>query len=208
MGNEKAKNMLISLLADEEIIKKIEFEFGNFQVKPSLYRNVLTAIRGGAIRVFYIPKIAKELVKSGRGAIYIQSRNELYVKSDKIPGDAMNRATYTALLIHECTHIGFDLLKSLKMTHAVSEAIAYTAGYMYVISQLDTRYGVNARILNLRSRDKSSNGIMQVSQQVAKNLYYKENKLLTIMAWFQLIIAIEAHPVYKDIALESVLNDG
>jgi hypothetical protein len=104
----------------DPVIQHIRFNVGSVPVTSRLFERVAERIRRGDIRVTYNPSL-------GRDAYYYSGSNEL-----ELSFQVASRDTQRGVIVHECTHAGFDLMKASKMRMVSSEAGGYLAQCVFV----------------------------------------------------------------------------
>jgi hypothetical protein len=198
--HEKAKAMVLDVLS-EQAVGKIEFSLSTWTVKPQLYRAVAEAIRTDKIAVIHDP----DLRKVKRGGVYVGTYDMLGVAAASIQGDGHQRLMAEQLIIHECTHAGFDFYAYRQMTHLEGEAAAYIAGCLYLVAKVDGA-GQNAKAYRLDSPDPATRKIMQSALAIAKNAYYGQRMPQSL--YRDLEAGLRESTVYRDIVDTIVENDG
>ena len=198
--HEKAKSTVLDVLSDQAV-EKIEFGLSTWTVKPQLYRAVAEAIRTDKIAVIHDP----DLRKINRGGVYVGTYDMLGVAAATIQGSGHRRLMAEQLIIHECTHAGFDFYAHRRMTHLEGEAAAYVAGCLYIVAKVDGA-GQNADTYRLDSPDPATRKIMQSALAIAKNTYY--GRRMPQQLYRDLEAGLRQSPVYRDIVDTLVENDG
>jgi hypothetical protein len=201
--DDKATETVLAVLQDQSI-NKIRFKLNRREISPSLYQQVAKAIKDKKITVLVQPS----LLASGESGRYypeikVDKDTEFYdvrvLRSSTLGANASEKFNAAQVIIHECTHAGFDLLKLAKMTHAEHEAASYIAGAIFSIENMLAMKGDPAKVIFKEALEQAAwkIGILEAKDQaVPKELYAA------------LDAAIRAHPGYKHHADHIAKNDG
>jgi hypothetical protein len=122
MSSPVAKQTVLSVLRDPAI-ERINFVIGGYEIRPRLYERVRGAVDG-----LFGPHI--EVVANPHqadAAWYDSDANRLSLRSVLAETD-----TRKALIVHEATHAGCDLLNYHQMRTDTSEAAAYIAQCIFL----------------------------------------------------------------------------
>ena len=199
-----AKQTVLSVLSDPAV-NDIDFWIATWHIDPPLYRSVAHAIRGGEISVIHDP----QLRAAGRGGAYAGKQNLLGMASDTIEGTDHQRLMTRSLIIHECTHAGFDYRRHKLMTHLEGEAAGYVAGFIYMLSYCE-RVLAKAEGYRVGHADPAMNKILTTALEIAKNVFYKRK--VSTRRYNHLLIELENglrdSSLYGHLINKVVLNDG
>ena len=138
--DEKAKQSVLTVLVDYAI-DDVNFTFSGISVKSTMYKRVARAITDDKMTVIvsqaalpggidggYVP----ELPLAGGAELY----DVLILRSPDLGTTPSQQVITASLIVHECTHAGFDLLRVPNMKHADDEAGAYVAGLLFMLAKL------------------------------------------------------------------------
>lgn len=199
-----AKRTVLEILSDPAI-SSIDFWVATRHVDPLLYRSVAHAIRRDEITIIHDPKLRE----GGRTGAYAGKQNLLGIASDTIEGNDHQRLMAENMIVHECTHAGFDYRRHKLMTHLEGEAAAYIAGFIFLLAKCE-RTLAKAEGYRVGHRDPATNKILTSALEIAKNVYY-ERKVST-RRYNHLLLELEAglrdSSLYGDIINKVVVNDG
>lgn len=211
--DRKATESVLKVLTDMSIWK-LKFMMGPVKTKPVsirprtihplMYDLVRQAIVDGKITVI----VAPEMLKNGAGGAYfpVIAINEDTVFYDVLVMAKSNLGNTTdeqlnaaKIIVHECTHAGFDLLKLEKMTHLEHEAGAYIAGAIFTAQ----------RVLAMKGDPKTATMAKPISKAAWDiALLEVEGKHIPEKLFDTLELAIRASPLYKDAVDNIANNDG
>jgi hypothetical protein len=99
--------------------QEIDFDFGCYSIRPSMFRDVADCIGQGKLKVLYDSSLKGE-------AYYDSKANTLALGFTN-----SNQVTKLALIVHECLHAALDF-RLWNVNVLTSEALAYIAQAMYV----------------------------------------------------------------------------
>ena len=201
--DKKAKETVLAVLQDQSI-NKIRFKVNRREISPALYQKVAEAIKGGKITVLVEPTL---LAGGEAGRYYSEIKvgkdmefyDVLVLRSPTLGANVAEKFHSAQVIIHECTHAGFDLLKLAKMTHAEHEAASYIAGALFSIENMLAMKGDPGKVTFKETIEQAAwkIGLLEAKDQpVPKELYAA------------LDAAIRAHPNYKSHADHTAKNDG
>jgi hypothetical protein len=180
----KATELVLEVLS-HKAVSKIKFTIDKFTVEPSLYTKVADAIGKKKVTVIVNP------LPAGVAALYVPvlklgpdiTGYDVIVLPKPAFGSSLDEQFLgAAAVVHECTHAGFDLLKT-KMNHMQNEALAYVAAASFIIElMLDLKGNrTNARS---SSRSRRRHGTSQCfcttakpSRRKATTLFFSRSNL-------------------------------
>lgn len=201
----KAKEFVLATLKDAAI-GEVNFTLGPVVVTPSLYAKVAEAISGGKITVMVQPNLFRS---DGASAHYV---NRLPIGDDTEFYDlllfrsAELRVGHKPLVVHECTHAGFDVLK-LSMTSLENEAAAYVAEVMYAFAKLPA--GTKPGRYPGTSPIHAAAWDMGAHFQVKPHSRGPEWWIAFIPKWHALLVSIMSNPEYGQESIKTQMNfDG
>lgn len=199
-NHEQAKSTILSVLSDRAV-NKVNFYIATWHVTPQLYRSVANAIRKDEIAIIHDP----DLRKIKRGGIYIPKWDMLAIASASIRGTTYQELKTQQLIIHECTHAGFDYQNPELMTHLDNEAAAYVADNLFLVAKV-AGTGKDARKLWVDTPNPANRKVKKTALQIAKNIYYDDK--MPERLWAELEAGLRASPLYKDNVDTVVQWDG
>jgi hypothetical protein len=211
--DQAATTLVLDVLSDRAI-GEINFRIGDISVSPSMYAKVSLAITRKEITVIVAPSLLAPNVAGMYLSVWTQSQDtELYdvliLKSPNL-GKTVNEKFQAALVIvHECTHAGFDLLKVPKMKHVEHEVGAYVAQSMFAFAKMVSMGGHPDKVV--RSTMKRIDGaawdlaLLANQSDAWTTVGYAISRIKAIN---NLYVAIMTHPEYKVTAKDIVDNDG
>jgi hypothetical protein len=198
--DKKATQLVLDVLK-HKAISKIKFTMDKFTVGPSLYAKVAQAIGKKELTIM-VNALPAGIAAKYFPKLTIDANTEFYdliVLPSPALGSGVDAQFHAkAAIVHECTHAGFDLLKT-KMNHMQNEALAYVAGASFVIAHMVELKGDPTKVTVSATIEKEAWDIAMLlhnGKKVPKESY---NALL---------LAIENHPEYKADAKKAAENDG
>ncbi len=196
----KATELVLEVLS-HKAVSKIKFTIDKFTVEPSLYTKVADAIGKKKVTVIVNP------LPAGVAALYfpvlklgpdITGYDVIVLPKPAFGSSLDEQFLGAAAVVHECTHAGFDLLKT-KMNHMQNEALAYVAAASFIIElMLDLKGNPNKRTVK--------QPIEKEAWDIAMLLH--NGKTVPKESYNALLLAIESHPKYKADAKKPSDNDG
>jgi len=201
--DRKARDLVLAVLK-HAAVAKISFTLNKRSVSPELYAKVAEAIDAGKITVLYAPALLPAKVSgryypvlaNGDGSeFYDVLVLRFYALGPKL-GDQITAAQ---LIVHECTHAGFDMLKLKKMTHLEHEAASYIAGARFAVEAMIAKRGDPAKVTFLTKLETAA---WQIALKEAKG------ETVPKSLYNDLDVAISNDPEYKDEAASYAVNDG
>lgn len=210
--NEAAKKMVLNVLSDPAIAK-MKYRFSIRGINPMAYARVAFAIYKGDITVVHNPT----LESNGVGGLYCPvltqpDGSEIYdvlmIGWTSLGGsrdEILNRAM---VVIHECTHAAFDLLKLPLMRQAEHEMGAYIAGALYTVARCYNIYKDPKRRSPAKRPEniKFKTPIESTAWDIALRIYYEDR--VPQHMWTDLDKAIKSHSHYQKHANNFAKNDG
>jgi hypothetical protein len=200
--DKKATETVLAVLQDKSI-NKMRFKLNRREISPSLYQGVAKAIKDKKITVLVQP----DLLASGEAGRYYSELkvgkdmifyDVLVLRSPTLGANVAEKFNSAQVIIHECTHAGFDLLKLANMTHAEHEAASYIAGALFMIESMLAMKGDPSKVTFTEKIEQTAwkIGLLEAKDQSVPKALYTE-----------LDAAIRAHPSYKH-AGDTAKNDG
>lgn len=209
--NEAAKKMVLSVLSDPAITK-MKYSFATRGINPMAYARVAYAIYKGDITVVHNPA----LESNGVGGLYCPvltqpDGSEIYdvlmIGWTSLGGERtmLNRAM---VVVHECTHAAFDLLKLPLMQQSEHEMGAYIAGALYTVARCyNIHKDPSRRRPAKRPEDvKFQTAIESAAWDIALRIFYEDR--VPQRLWTDLDKAIKSHSTYRQTADNFAKNDG
>jgi hypothetical protein len=199
----KAKQTVLTVLRHKSLAM-VDFTINKRRISPEVYQKVAEAIEGDRITVM----VAPNLLKDGEGGRYIQAltlpdKSELYdllvLRFTAIEGNISQQMMAAQVIVHECTHAAFDLLKTKGMNHLEHEAAAYIAGARFVVEAMMEKGGKPEKVTFIQAIETAAWNIALKQAEgvdVPRNLYNA------------LDVAILKSPTYAADAKKAVVNDG
>jgi hypothetical protein len=174
IGSATLKIDIVALLKDARLAK-VKFSIDGYAVNSTMWKKVLKAIEKGKIDVVYD--------KEADGAEYDYKDNKItYKRKD------LGSKVYRAMMVHELTHAGWDLVYKKKILVTTAEAAAYLAQLAwYLIEKRPTED-------NLAAKGKN-NKVFQVACDLAKKL--RGGEVLNPADIARLKSAVRVHSNYK-----------
>lgn len=200
--NRRAKATVLRVLRDPAI-KKLNYGFSTRYIKAGVYEQVAKAIEKDQISIFCDPSL-----NGGVGGLYypvvtVSPDEEYYdvlvLGFEDLGNGVDNVLTRAQIIVHECTHAAFDMLKLPLMQHVEHELGAYIAGALFAVAFLGQR---KARPEKLTF----NNAIKDAAWQIALRIYYEDRIPQHYFA--DLDRAISTHSVYRATAQKFANNDG
>ncbi len=119
MGAEddrKAKETVLAVL-EHKSLNMVDFSISKRRISPALYQKVAKAIKDGKITDIVAPGILPaETSGLYIPALTLADKSELYdllvLRSPTLGTTRDERLKAAQLIVHECTHAGFDLMKT------------------------------------------------------------------------------------------------
>lgn len=206
MGAEddaKARQTVLSVLRHKSIAM-VDFTIRKRRISPEVYQKVAKAIEDGKITVMVAPGMLPE----GEAGRYIQAltlpdKSELYdllvLRFAALEGTLPQQLKIAQVIVHECTHAAFDMLKTTGMNHLEHEAAAYVAGARFMVEAMMEKGGKPEKVK-----------FTEKIETAAWNIALKQADGLDVPTDFYnaLDLAILASPTYKADAKKAVTNDG
>ncbi len=207
--DEKAKQLVLAVLKDSSV-QKINFTLGKVNVDASDYARVAEAIRSGKITVLYEAsltqgsKIQAHYVRKLALSTGLEMYDVILVGFTDLGKTTADEFVRQKLIVHECTHAMFDMLKT-SMIELENEAAAYVAGAMFGLAKLATMG---------RATKKNPNGRLEgaawdLARHLEPGLIRGVNWWIQLMPkWFALLSAIADDPNYGPKVGKTSDNDG
>lgn len=192
-----ARNVIMALNFPADPLFHIRIQ--GWTLSPFIYNRVSNYVARGLIRVREQDRV------DGADGEYVSETDTLYLRDHSLSFE--NRA----LIVHEATHAGFDLMAK-RMRKAHSEALAYTAQCLYY--QVAT-----GRELGAATGDLGSAPIFAAANIIAREAYHAHVNRASLglpaecfdvpdQYSFPLLGAINTAPRYKGSLRSSVDYDG
>lgn len=215
--DDKVKQFVLDTLQATEL-KDVDFQLSNIKVSSDMYQKVLQAIVDGKISVLVQPDLLKEKeaakyfpeMKFRNGDVWY---DVLAFRSSDQGSTRGQQITAAALMVHECTHAGFVLLKIPKMTHTFHEAGAYAAEAIFEIARMSNLGGHPDKVVinePIRKEAWDFGLLLQRSRANSKNKYYTSPDFAVVYykSLNKLMVAIMNSDEYKPVAKDIVENLG
>lgn len=210
--NEAAKKMVLSVLSDPAI-GKMKYRFSTRGINPMAYARVALAIYKGDIKVVHNPT----LQANGVGGLYCPvltqpDGSEIYdvlmIGWTDLGGNRNETLNRAMVVVHECTHAAFDLLKLPLMQQAEHEMGAYIAGALYTVARCYNIYKDPKRRTPAQRPEKIQfkTKIESVAWDIALRIFYEDR--VPQHMWTDLDKAIKSHSTYRKTADNFANNDG
>lgn len=206
MGAEedrKAKETVLAVL-EHKSLNMVDFSISKRRISPELYQKVAKAIKDNKITVM----VAPSMLPADVGGLYIPAltlpdKQELYdllvLRSPTLGTSRDQKLKDAQVIVHECTHAGFDLLGTKEMNHLEHEAAAYVAGARYMIEEM-LELGGHPEKVTFTGKIESAAWAIALKQSDGEEASTKLFNALDV--------AIMNHPTYKADAKKEAINDG
>lgn len=207
-----AKMMVLDVLSNPAITK-MKYSFATRGINPKVYARVAMAILKGDITVMY----STALKAKGIGGLYCPvitqpDGSEIYdclvLGWTHLPKDRDKMLNRAMVIIHECTHAAFDLLKLPLMNHAEHEMGAYIAGALYTVARQYNYWNNKDRRIPTRRPEeiKFATSIESAAWDIALRIHYDDR--VPESMYTKLDEAIKQNTHYKKRAHIMAHNDG
>lgn len=199
----KAKETVLAVLRHKSLAM-VDFTISKRRISPEVYKKVAEAIEGDKITVMVAPHHLKDDVAGLYiPALTLPDKSELYdllvLRFTKIEGSISQQMMAAQVIVHECTHAAFDLLKTKDMNHLEHEAAAYVAGARFVVEVMLEKGGKPEKVTFTQAIETAAWNIALKQADgvdVPRNLYNA------------LDVAILKSPTYAADAKKAAVNDG
>lgn len=201
--DDEAKKTVLAVLK-HSALNMVDFKLNKRKINPDLFAKVVAAIERGDITVLALPG-QLPAGTSGRYFPVLKMANDqewydVLVLGFTTLGTTVDQKMNAAqVIVHECTHAGFDLLKLKKMTHLEHEAAAYIAGARFVVESMIEMGGKPEAVSFTQEIEKAAWAIALVQA---------EGETVSTKLYNALDVAIMKHPEYKADAKKYAVNDG
>lgn len=172
-----AESYIIEFLKETSVQKMKDFNFAGIGFSPKVFPVLAQMIDDDKIEVEYEDGLKGQ-------AAYDYAKNTLFVSFTK-----PDSLTKKALLIHECTHAVYDVVKQ-KMNVQTSESIAYIAQCMY--ARIHAAPG-SPRLQN--PNDSVRDEVFKVGWEIAGSIL--DGKSVSLSEQTAMISAVSKHPFYS-----------